>query len=542
MVAWRAWIAPALGSAASAPVIILRRVRARLPLSPRVRARLLAGFLAANLVAVLLTLVDALGWGWLIAGDWLAHLNASVERGTMDRYSGVLFGVVAALAAAQALLPPPPRTGPRWLWTLGWLSAALFIALVAFEELHRQVDAGAFVAPALGLMDLPPNIRWVLVAAPLAVLPAAAAGWALFAAQRGHPARVLLSVLAVALAATALIYDAVGDLLVNTLGFPAAGPEPIYDVFEEGAELMAAGSLAVVLIEMLASRSGPVRDIRPRHVGGRRWVALTVVVALLAVSGFALSTRHVFEDDRWVQTWVHGVGERPELRQLAFENDKQVRVRPWSYTGPVSLIEQRFRADHDNLTRIDVWAEIDGGASAEIFARLTPEGSDRPVRESRAEVRGARFSNATAAFRFAPIPDSGGATYTLAVGVLSGPKPYVFLGLTDSALNPTGDAVISGAPSRHREDLAMRTSWTGRLAQGMLAQDTRRLALIGEMILVIFVWVLLVVVAGTGLSGRRPRFWRRFVWRSVLTSALITAGILVITLAFFAVLSPTRLA
>ena len=65
---------------------------------------------------------------------------------------------------------------------------------------------------------------------------------------------------------------------------------------------------------------------------------------------------------------------------------------------------------------------------------------------------------------------------------------------------------------------------------------------IGETTLHIFLWVLLVVVAWTGVSGRRPRFWRRFVWPSVLTSALITAGILVITLAFFAVLSPTRLA
>ena len=55
----------------------------------------------------------------------------------MDRYSGVLFGVVAALAAAQALRPPPTRSGPRWLWTLGWLSAALFIALVAVWELHQ---------------------------------------------------------------------------------------------------------------------------------------------------------------------------------------------------------------------------------------------------------------------------------------------------------------------------------------------------------------------------------------------------------------------
>jgi len=461
----------------------------------------LAAFLVANLVTVLLAFVDWLGWQWLARGDWLVHLNAEVERGSMDRYQGVLFGVVAALAAAQVLRPPPARGGPRWLWTLGWLSAAFFIALVAFEELHRQVDMGSLVGPALGLEELGARHRWALVAA--------------------------------------LVYDAVGDLLVNFLGFSTAGPEPISVVVEEGAELMAAGSLAVIFIEMLASQSGPVRHVRPMLAGPRRWVALTLAVALLTITGFALSTPQVFEDNRWIQTWVHGVGERPELRRLAFENDRQVRMRPWSYTGPISLVEQRFRAEHDNLLRIDVWTYVDGGpGTSEIFARLTPEGSNRPIRESRMEVRGARFSDTTAAFHFAPIPDSAGTTYTLAVGVLSGSQAYVFLGLTDGALNPAGDALISGAPSRHGEDLAMRTSWTGRLAQGILAQDSRRLALAGEIVVNLFLWVFAVVATWSALSRHRPRFWRHFVWPAVGVSALVTAGIIAITLALLAVRTP----
>ena len=72
--------------------------------------------------------------------------------------------------------------------------------------------------------------------------------------------------------------------------------------------------------------------------------------------------------------------------------------RAWSSSGS--------GRNQDNLRRIDVWAFAGGGAAgeaAEIFARLTPAGSDRPIRESRAEVHGARFSNATVAFNFEPI-------------------------------------------------------------------------------------------------------------------------------------------
>ncbi|MDE2991128.1 MAG: hypothetical protein OXU21_08690 [Chloroflexota bacterium] len=316
------------------PAVAARFTRALPAIGPRARARLLAAFLVANLVTVLLAIVDWLGWQWLARGDWLVHLNAEVERGSMDRYQGVLFGVVAALAAAQVLRPPPARGGPRLLWTVGWLSAAFLIALVAFEELHRQVDVGSLVGPTLGLEELGARHRWALVAAPAAALPAAAAIWVLVIAQRGHPARALLALLAAVLTLAALAYDAVGDLLVNFLGFSTAGPEPISVVVEEGAELMAAGSLAVIFIEMLASQSGPVRHVRPMLAGRRRWVALTLAVALLTITGFALSTPQVFEDNRWIQTWVHGVGERPELRRLAFENDRQVRMRPWSYTAP----------------------------------------------------------------------------------------------------------------------------------------------------------------------------------------------------------------
>ena len=442
----------------------------------------------------------------------------------MDRYSGVLFGVVAALAAAQALRPPPTRSGPRWLWTLGWLSAALFIALVAVWEVHQWMDVSSFVAPALGLTELSPRLRWVLVAAPLAAPLAAAAGWVVVTAQRGHPASMLLTGLAFVLALNALIHDVLPNPLLYHLstiwlGVPTHGTGLKLQL-EEGSELMAAAALGVILIETLTARPSAVPDAPGRRSPGRRAAALAVTGVLLAASAFPLLTHRVHQGDGWGT------------------------VVPWSYTGPISLVEQQFRAEQDDLRRIDVWAYVDGapGEAAEIFARLMPEGSDRPVRESRAEVRGARFSNATVAFDFAPIPDSGGATYTLAVGVLSGPMPYVFLGLTGDDVIREGAAVVNGAPTRYADTLAMRASWRVRLIEGLIPRDPRHWLLIGEGVMNIFLWVFLVVATSAGLSGRRPRLWRTFVWPSARTSALITAGIIIVTLAFLGVLWPTRLA
>ena len=106
--------------------------------------------------------------------------------------------------------------------------------------------------------------------------------------------------------------------------------------------------------------------------------------------------------------------------------------------------------------------------------------------------------------------------------------------------------MVSGGPTPYADDLAMRTTWSGRfieeLSEALLVQDPQRPALIGVVTLILFLWVLSVVAAWAGPSGRRPRFWRSFVWPSVLTSVFITAGILVVTLALLAVLSNTRLA
>ena len=112
------------------------------------------------------------------------------------------------------------------------------------------------------------------------------------------------------------------------------------------------------------------------------------------------------------------------------EDERWVRDPARLYAGPVSLIEQQFRVNRDHLTRVEVWAFVDGDvdSTAEIFARLTPVGSaDGPIRESRAEVQHEQWSHKTVDFHFEPILDSGGTLYTLAVGVLSGPTPQCSL-------------------------------------------------------------------------------------------------------------------
>ena len=179
---------------------------------------------------------------------------------------------------------------------------------------------------------------------------------------------------------------------------------------------------------------------------------------------------------------------------------------------------------------------------AEIFVRLTPEGSDQPIRESRAKVRGARHSDATVSFHFEPIPDSSGKRYTLTVGLLSGPRPFVFLGLTRGDVIPEGAALVNGEPTRFANDLALRTAWSGRFIDGMFPHDPRLWGLIGEVIFTLFLWVFVVVLAWIRLSGPWPRFGRRVVWPTALISALVTADIIIVTLAYIAVRSPTQLA
>ena len=510
--------------------------------SPPARARLLAAFLALNLALVLTRAVDAVGWEWLVPGGWIGQLDPRNEYSAANAYSGVLWCAIAALGIAQLPLHTP-ASGPRWLWVLGWLSVALFAALLALVEITSPTDigmlAGSAARAALKLEGLPPGARWLAVVAPLAIPLAAAAGWVLYTSQRRHSARALLTALAIALAVSSVIRDVLTGFYSTTIpwgrflqGDPELTGEAVLrkspfrremvDFLEESTEIMAAAILAVVLVKMLATRHGSVPDVQGdrRRWRGGRWLAFAVGAALLAAGTLALLAEFQRKDEGWV--WS----------------------RPHVYTGPVALVKQSFQADRDYLTRIEVWAFVDGGsgATAEIFARLTPAGSDRPVRESRAEVRAARFSNATVDLEFEPIPDSAGRSYDLAIGVLSEPEPYVFLGLTDGDVNPGSEVVLSGAPTRYQNDLAMGTYWVGRggrVLEELIRSDLRRLLLIGDVAAMVFLWVFAVVTAGRGLSGYKPRFWRAFVRGAAQTSVLVTAGLATIAIALLTVLSST---
>ena len=246
---------------------------------------------------------------------------------------------------------------------------------------------------------------------------------------------------------------------------------------------------------------------------GGRWATLVVTAALLAAGAFVLRAEFNREDSR----------RPPDI--------------PWTYAGPVSLVEQRIRATHDNWHRITVWAYVDGSgdpetASADIFARLTPAdgSSPGPVRESRAEVRGARFSNATVDFDFAPIADSGGKLYTLAVGVLSAPDPYVFLGLTRDDAIPEGEVLIAGAATGYGNDLALRTYWTAR-GLDLVDQVLAHWLQLADGAATSFLWLFPVAAAWSGLSVGRSRFWRDYVWPAARCSVLILASLVAVILA-----------
>ncbi len=485
-------------------------------MSPRTRARLLAAFVAVHVAF-------AVPWALVADWGWPLQMSPDTEGGAANLYSGVLWGTVGALGAAQLLRPTNFTKGPRWLWVVGWLSLATLAGFVAFEE-FAELKGTPQVHALMARLNLGVHLGGMVLLVSLAAPLATAAGWVFYASLRGRPRLALLTLLAGAYAVSAVLRDTFDNTHGTLDAYLRSSPKPdpvIGPLLEEGAEVMAAAILAVVLVEMLAAGHRSTADGR-KHNGIRvgRWAMLGVAVALLAASVFALAMEYQQEDERWV------------------------RGSPRFYAGPVSRVEQRFRVNRDNLARISVWAFGEGGAgaTAEIFARLTPTGSDRPIRESRAEVRHERWSHKTVDFHFEPVPDSGGKSYTLAIGVLSGPEPHVYLGVTGSDTNPEDEVVINGVPSRYGNGLAMRTYWVGRGNRALEAAVTSHPSLLfplGDLVVTVFLWVVAIVATWGGASGRLPRFWRGFVWDTVRKSGLITAGIAAVSIVLCPVLAAT---
>lgn len=484
---------------------------------PRFRSRISAAFLASH-VAFLIP--------WTLVGDWawLAHLLANEEGSAANFYSVILWASVGVLGAAQLLRPRLPKQSPKWLWVLGWLSLAALAGFIAFEELaelkispqalaiYRWLDLGQLSWPVLVLT----------IALPLA-LPAA---WALYSSLDGRFRLVLLAVLVGAHAVSAVLRDTfeLRHSMLDAFLRNSPKPEPLMGyLLEEGAEIMAAATLVVILVELLAARRSSVagEHAAAARSRSRRWVTIAVGAGLLVAAAFAFQAEYQQEDERWV------------------------RGSPDLYAGPVVLVQQRFRVQHDFLTRIEVWAAVEGGAESrsQLYARLTPdEGAVEPVRESRAEVRHEGLSSATVDFSFAPIPDSGGRAYWLDIGVLSGPNPYTFLGIAKSESNPEEPVVINGVPSPYGNGLAMRTYWVGRGNRALAAvfeSHPRVLLAIADILVSVALLTLGVVVTWQGLSIRQPGFCRGFVRCTVRTSLLVMASIAAVCLALFPLLAAT---
>ena len=478
---------------------------------PRTRAWLLAGFLAVHLALTVPLAILAVGWDWPESGSWFRQLNLDGEGTAANLYSGILWGAFAALAGTQLFRPVPSARGPRWLWVLGWLSAVLLAALVAFEELADLKDTlgrweafNAFLA-SVDLADLPISVRWLAIVGPLGVPLAAAAAWVVFVSVRRHPALALLTVLAVALGMGAALRDGFGELYGTTAAWAL--------FIEDGSEIMAAAILVVVLIELRAGtkREASTDQPRPRGRAGR-WAALVAAAALLAASIPALLADYEWEEE--------GI------------------ARPLLYAGPISLLEQSFRSNLDQLTRIQVWSYV-RSSGGNILARLTPAHSGSPV-AARARVPNTWPHPVVVDLNFEPIPDSQGKWYTLTI--LSDTSSNVHLGVTRGGMNHAGEAVVNGMPEPNTYALAMGTHAIvsgGRVIQDLFTRDPRRLFVIGDVVATVFLWVFAVVATWRGLSGPKPRFWRGFVWSAAQRSLLVTTGFAPVAIVLLRVLSAT---
>jgi hypothetical protein len=461
--------------------------------------------LAAHLALTVPLAILAFGWDLPGREFWSEHLSVDDEGSAAALYAGVLWGVVAALATVQLFHPAVPTRGPRWLWVLGWLSVALFASVVAFEEIAGLKDAlgraewVTTLLESVRLSDLPGQIRWAAVVAPFAAPLAVAAAWVLYASLRRHPALALLTVLAVALGVSAVLHDGLAHLYGTT------GPWLL--VLDDGSEFMASAILTVVLVETIAARHSK-RPADPESPGGRyrRWATGGLLVALVGVSIPALLAEWEWEEAGW--------------------------ARPLHYAGPISQLEQSVQTHVGQLSHLEIWSHVDGGNGAPATAEIRPRLISReggPVIWGTATVSGTRDAPDVSVITFEPIPDSAGKHYDLVI--LADVSPRVSLGLTGGGAGIDG-AVVNDV--QHERKLAIgthvRLSGAGIIGD-LLTRDPRRLFVVGEVVATLFLWIFAVTATWRGLAGRQPHFWRRCVWPPARRSALITVGLLVITLA-----------
>ena len=414
------------------------------------RRHLLAAVLVSTLVITLLPrLPDVLGVHWPGPSSWLEPFHLDNDGSFANAYSVVLWTIAAVLAALKAW------SHRSWNQRVGWASFASLSAAIAVAD-NLDLKKPLFDGASSAAVD--PSGGRLLVTVLIVLSLTFMAGAALWQASRHDPILRLLALSAAVLGCSALAHDAITE-------YPRAF-EGWRLWLEEGSEYVT----AVLLIAILANSRGSRGHSSP----GAARIAGVVLLGVTMVSLVPLGIEHHIRDSGWQRSRLH------------------------SYAGPVSLVEQTIRIDHAWLTRIDVWAAVDGGDQVDMFMRLMPVGSDRPIRESHAIVRHRKWSDATVSFIFQPIPNSQHQDYDLAIGSLSGPSPYLFLGFSGNDPNPTSGPKINGVSTRYANDLAMNAYWQGRGLRALIvaiASDMRIIVVFVDIWLTVSLWIFSVAIA-----------------------------------------------
>ena len=395
---------------------------------------------------------SGLRWPWF--STWVDHLNSEFDTSLGNAWSVALWVAVLVLAMAHIRRP---RVGRRRLWIAGWVSFAFLAAVTALLETNdsyrNQLDG------TIPIDEIAPHFHWIILATPLALPLIALAGYVLWGVVRDNPGLRVLSGISILLGFAAVVRDSFFYLYD-----PVRNSWPLF--LEDGSEIMS----AAILVTILTGSLGRL----PLYAGPqpwRRFLALGAALSVVAAT-FAL-----------LPTYKYDWGSGP----------------PDNYTGPVALIEQDISVHHPFLSRIDVWSYVTAGSAqqADIFMRLTPIGEEQPIRESKASVRNTDWHDDPVTFDFAPLADSRGQVYRLAVGVLGPPSAQVFLGLTGNDPLPDSSVVINGEPTRWANDLSMRGHWEGRGARVLvdaIRYEPTHLVLLIDLLLTVSLWFLAVVL------------------------------------------------
>ncbi len=381
----------------------------------------MAGFLALNFGILFLSITGHWGLQWPWFASWVHHLNFDIDNSHANGYSVIVWCLAAILAFGHVWTKPRGR-----YWRTGWICCALIAGAVAAGEFNdRRLDLGSGTI----FSAVNANYRFWLIVGPIALPLLLGSGWVIWLKIRSSTTLRVLGGCFVLFGLIAIARDAFQGRYESIYDYQDEFYHWIVTI-EDGYELI----MSAIVVVILAS---------PAHGLGRS--ALSPIRSFQVSAGIVLGCSVALLFPTYL---VADPGWRAD--------------HPQSYTGPITVVEQVIRVERAWLSELEVWAFVEGGAEAKLFARITSAGGGSPIRESSAEVSHKRWSNGTVRFRFVPIPDSDGQDYDIAIGSLSGPTPWVFLGLAGGDPNSYSSVRISGMPTTYENDLALRSYWKGR--------------------------------------------------------------------------------